>query len=70
MEGNKSRRQNSDRREKINVFNPKMLRYGDLWMENIENIVHFLFSFLSSFFRLSLHVFLSDNDNRKNNDND
>ena len=40
---------NSDRRKKINDFNPKMLRYSDLCMENIDNIVHFLFSFLSSF---------------------
>ena len=45
MEGNKSRRRKSDRAKKINVFNPKMLLCGNLCTENIDKMIHIMFSF-------------------------
>ena len=36
--------------KRLDVFDLKMFTYGNLCMENIDNMLHILFSFLSSFF--------------------
>ena len=35
---------------RLNAFDREMLTYGNLCTENIDNMVHILFSFLWSFF--------------------
>ena len=45
----------SNRGKKIRCFDLKMLTYGNLCMENIDNMLHIFFSFLSSFFYWEKH---------------